>query len=269
MLRSRSTIHIALIAVVSSLAMAPSESSAQDAAPRAELAPTGTLRIGLVEAPTDGVLFVKRGPDGAAQGVTVDLSNDLAQAIGAPIAITIFPNTGAATEATQAGTIDVTFMPVDAARQQMVAFGPGYYALESTYLVSGASGITDVAEVDRPGLRVIAISNTTTFRASARTLKATQPVAVPSVAEAIERMRAGQADAFALSRDTLRPIQAEVPGSRIVHGAFQQTQVAVAVPKNRPAALSYVATWMKTAKESGLARRIFAAHGLDAEAVAP
>ena len=180
-------------------------SAAEDAVPLAELAPTGILRVGLVEAPTDSVLFDKRGPDGVAQGVTVDLSSDLAQVIGAPIAVIIFPNTGVVTEATQAGTTDVTFMPLDAVRQQMVAFGPGYYALESAYLVSGASGITDVAEVERPGLQVIAISNTTTFRASARTLKATQSVAVPSVAEAIEQMRAGQADAFALSRDTLRP----------------------------------------------------------------
>lgn len=49
-------------------------------------------------------------------------------------------------------------------------------------------------------------------------------------------MRAGQADAFALSQHTLRPVVAQIPGSRIVAGGFQQTQVAVAVPKGRPAA---------------------------------
>ena len=63
-----------------------------------------------------------------------------------------------------------------------------------------------MTQVDRPGVRDLAIDGTTTFRASARTLTHTQPVAVPSVAEAVERMRAGQADAFALSRDTLRPV---------------------------------------------------------------
>ena len=50
---------------------------------------------------------------------------------------------------------------------QLVDFGPGYYQLESTYLVSGASGITGrSARSNRAGLRVVAIDGTTTFRAS-------------------------------------------------------------------------------------------------------
>ena len=226
-------------------------SHAQDAAVKAELAPTRTLRVGLIEAPTAGLIFVRRLEDGTPEGVTADLSTDLAQKVGLPHAVTLFPNSGAAAAALQAKAIDVSFMPVDAARRQVLDFGPGYYDLESTYLVSGASGITDVSEVDRPGLRVLAIDGTTTFRASARTLSHTQPVARPSVAEAVDRMRSGLADAFALSRDTLRPIVEQVPASRIVSGGFQQTQVAVAVPRGRPGALAYVTAWLDRAKRTG------------------
>lgn len=260
---------LTLLSVLALAAAVPLPGRAAEAVPRAELAPTGTLRVGLVEAPSAGVLFVARGRDGAPNGVTADLSADLARAAGLPLAFTLFPNTGAAAAAIQAGTIDVSYMPVDATRRGMLEFGPGYFDLESTYLASAASGITDVAQVDRAGVRVVAIANTTTVRASERTLSATRPVAVPSVAEAVERMRAGEADAFALSRDTLRPIVAQVPGSRIVTGGFQQTQVAVAVPKGRPAALAYVSAWLTEAKRSGLARRIFDAHGLGEDAVAP
>lgn len=227
------------------------------------------LRIGLVEAPTAGVLFVARGTDGAAVGVTADLGTDLARTLGRTPVFTVFPNTGAATEAVQAGSIDASFMPVDEARRQLVDFGPGYYRLESTYLASGASGITDVDQVNRPGLRVVAIAGTTTFRASARTLTETQPRAVPSIAEAVALMQAGQADAFALSRDSLQPVLAQVPGSRIVRGGFQQTLVAIAVPKNQPAELAAARAWMQQAKASGLVRRTFDAHGLQSEDVAP
>ncbi|QGY00565.1 transporter substrate-binding domain-containing protein [Methylobacterium mesophilicum SR1.6/6] len=244
-------------------------SHAQDAAPRAELAPTGTLRAGLIEAPSAGLIFVGRAADGTPEGVTADLGADLARVAGVPLAVTLFPNSGAAAAALQAGSLDVSFMPVDATRRQVLDFGPGYYDLESTYLASAASGITDVAQVDRPGIRVLAIDGTTTLRASARTLTRTQPVAVPSLAEAVSRMRAGQADAFALSRDTLRPVVPQVPGSRIVSGGFQQTQVAVALPKGRPAALAYVTAWLQEAKRAGLVRRIFDAHGFDGDAVAP
>ncbi len=233
------------------------------------MAPTGMLRVGLIEAPAAGLIFVSRSADGKPEGVTADLSADLAEGLGLPRAVTLFPNSGAAAAALQGGTIDVSFMPVDAARRQVLDFGPGYYNLESTYLVSGASGITDVVQVDRPGLRVLAIDGTTTFRASARTLTHTQPVAVPSVAEAVDRMRTGQADAFALSRDTLRPVVEQVPSSRIVSGGFQQTQVAVAVPKGRPGALAYVTAWLDGAKRTGVIRKIFNTRGFDRDAVAP
>jgi polar amino acid transport system substrate-binding protein len=242
---------------------------AQDATSRAELAPTGTFRVGLVEAPTAGPIFVCRAADGRLDGVTADLSADLARQVGLPLTVALFPNSGAAAAALQAAAIDVSFMPVDATRRQVINFGPGYYDLESTYLASAESGITDVAQVDRPGLRVEAIEGTTTFRASARTLTQTQPLPIPSVAEAVARMRAAQADAFALSRDTLRPMVLQVSGSRIVAGGFQQTQVAVAVPKGRPAALARVTAWMDEAKHTGVVRRIFDAQGFHDDAVAP
>ncbi|MCJ2054681.1 transporter substrate-binding domain-containing protein [Methylobacterium sp. J-070] len=247
----------------------PTSGQAQDAAVRTKLAPPGTLRVGVAEAPTPGVLFVRRGADGTPQGVTVDLARDLAQSVGVPVAFTVFPNTGEITEVTNAGLIDVTFMPIDEARRQKVDFGPGYYNLESTYLVTEAAGVSDVEGVDRPGMRVVGIAGSTTLRASARTLKMTKPVPVGSVAEAIERLRSGQADALALARDQLRAVQPLVPSSRVATGSFQQTLIAVAVPKERAVALAYLDTWMNEAKRSGLVRQIFDAQGLREDVVAP
>lgn len=256
-----------LCAATAGLAAAGPAGAAEEAA-RAELAATGAVRIALVEAPNAGVFFVGRGPDGGPKGVTADLGADLARALGVPATFRIFPNSGEATDATRTGAVDVGFMPVDESRRAVLAFGPAYYDLESTYLVTGASGITDVAGVDRPGLRVVGIANTTTIRASARTLKQAQPVAVPSVGEAVAMLKDGRADAFALSRDSLAPIRPQVPGSRIVTGGFQQTSVSVAVPKDKPAALAFVTGWLETAKVHGTVRRIFDAQGLGEEKVA-
>ena len=82
-------------------------------------------------------------------------------------------------------------------------------------------------------------------------------------------MRSDRADAFALSRDTLRPIRPLVPGSRVVTGGFQRTSISIAVPKDRPAALAFVTAWLEEAKSSGVVRGIFDAHGFADEAVAP
>ena len=57
-----------------------------------------------------------------------------------------------------------------------------------------------------------------------------------------------EADAFALSKDSLRPLTADFQGARILEEAFHVVGVAVAVPKNRPAALAYVSKFMEEAK---------------------
>jgi polar amino acid transport system substrate-binding protein len=184
--------------------------AAEPAGTLREIAPTGTLRVGVVEAPNAGAFFVARDrPDAAVHGVTVDIGAQLARQLGIPISYDVFPNSGACTEALHRGEVDVAFMPVDALRANQVAFGPAYYLLESTYFVSGPSGITDLAGVDRPGIRVIGIANTTTIRAATRTLAHTMPTPVADVETAFRLMRSGQADAIALSRDSLKPLLAD------------------------------------------------------------
>jgi polar amino acid transport system substrate-binding protein len=234
-----------------------------------ELAPTGKLRVGVVFAPAASAFFVITDAKGDPKGVTADLSASLARELGVPVEFLLVPNSGLVTDAVEAGSVDVGFMPVDDERKRRVDFGPAYMLIESTYLASAASGIKTVAEVDRPGVRVIGIANTTTIRAAARTLKNTAISPVPSVAEALALLREGNADAFALSRDAMASLAAQLPGSRITSGNFQQTGIAIAVPKNRPRALAYVTAFLQNAKASGSVRRALDQAGFPNEAVAP
>jgi polar amino acid transport system substrate-binding protein len=207
--------------------------------------------------------------DGAPRGVTVDLSGALARKLGVAVDFFVAPNTGQLTDALEAETIDVSFMPMDDERGKRIDFGPAYFLVESTYMTTGASGITAVEAVDRPGVRVVGIANTTTIRAAGRSLKNTTIVAAPSIGEAMAMMKDGRADAFALSRDSLPPYVAQLPGSRIVDGGFQQTGVAIAVPKGRPDALAYVSAFLEEAKATGLVRRALDRAGLNDLHVAP
>lgn len=230
-----------------------------------DIAPDNRLRVGLVEAPKAGALFVKRADTSAAPvGVTVDLGKALGAALGMPVEYIVFPNSGECTEATHSGKVDIAFMPVDAERMTKVAFGAPYYEIRSTYAVSGSSGIKTVSEVDRPDIRVIGIANTTTIRASARTLKHVEPRAARSVDEALQIARANEADAFALSRDSLPDYLPELPGWRLVEGDFQVTNLSIAVPPGRPAALDFVNGFLTEAIASGAVARILAKHGVPA-----
>ena len=234
-----------------------------------ELIPTGKLRAGVAFAPSPSPLFVVKDANGAPRGVTVDLAEALAKELGVPLELMVAPNTGELVDALEAGRIDVSFMPIDDERKKRIAFGPVYFEVESTYMVTAESGIKTVAEVDRPGVRVVGIANTTTIRAATRSLKNTTPVAVASIHDAMALMKSGQADAFALSRDSLPPFVAQLPGSRIVEGGFQFTGVAIAVGKGKLDALATVTAFLERAKQSGQVKDAFARAGLSHLDVAP
>jgi polar amino acid transport system substrate-binding protein len=234
-----------------------------------ELVPTGKLRVGVAFAPSPSPLFVVKDADGKPRGVTVDLATELAKQLDVPVEFMVAPNTGQLVDALEAETIDVSFMPIDEERKRRVDFGPVYFLVESTYMVTEASGLKTVDEVDRPGVRVVGIANTTTIRAAGRSLKNTTVTAAQSIGEAVEMLTGGKADAFALSRDSLPPFVAKLPGSRIVDGGFQLTGIAVALPKGRPDGLAYVGAFLEKVKNSGVARRAFDRAGLSHLPVAP
>jgi polar amino acid transport system substrate-binding protein len=235
-----------------------------------ELTPAGALRVGVIAAPALSALFVVYDEDSKTyRGTTIDLSRALASTLGCHLEIVNFMNSGACTQALEDGAIDVSFMPMDDERRKRVAFGPAYYILESTYLVTGQSGITDLAEVDRQGVRVVGIANTTTIRSATRNLENTVPEATDTIAEAIDRIRTGRADALALSRDAFVTLLPQLPGARVLDGGFQSTGIAIAVGRQKPHALAFVSTFMNEAKKSGLVRRALDAAGFENEPVAP
>ena len=250
-------------------ALATAAAAADLGAARKDLASTGRLRVGVVSAPKANAFFVVADAEGKPRGVTVDLGDELAQTLGVPTEFFVAHNSGELTDALERGLIDVAFLPVDDERRKRVDFGPAYIQFESTCLVLGSSGFRTISDLDRPGVRVGAEANTTTLRAAARALKSATVVPVSSVGEAIAMLRSGRIDAFALGRNALVPYQAEIPGSRILDGHFHTTGIAIAVPKNRPAALAHVRAFLEEAKASGLIRRVFDKAGLQSTPVAP
>jgi polar amino acid transport system substrate-binding protein len=234
-----------------------------------QLAPTGKLRGGIVVSPAASAFFAIRDGQGEVRGVTVDLMQAIAAALQLPLALQVYDNSGQVTEAVASGACDVAFMPQDAERARRVDFGPAYYFISSTYLVPAGSTIQSIDEVNRPGVRIVGISNTTTVRSARRTAPNAAVEEVPSVELMTEMARTGQGDAFALSHDSFAGLLPKLPGARVLVGHFQQTGIAVAVPKGRGAALKLASGLLEDAKKSGTVRRALDAAGFKDAEVAP
>jgi len=234
-----------------------------------QLAPTGKLRGGVVAAPAASAFFATKDSNGDVNGVTVDLIRDFADTLKLPLVLQVYDNSGQVTDAVAKGECDLAFMPQDAERAKRVDFGPAYYLIESTYLVPAGSSIKNIDEVNQPGRRIVAISNTTTARSARRTAPKASFEEVPSVDQMTEMARHGRGDAFALSHDSFAGLLPKLPGARVLPGNFQQTGIAVAVPKERPAALKIASELLESAKTSGLVRRALDAAGFKDASVAP
>jgi polar amino acid transport system substrate-binding protein len=240
------------------------------AAPAKDVAPGGTLRVGIGVGPVPSAFWATRDPaSGEPRGVTVDLARELARGLGVPLRLVVYANSGEVTAGGPRGEWDVAFMPMDEERAKVVDFGPAYYLTTSTYLVAAGSPIRTLADVDRPGVRVAAVEGTTTARSAARSLKNTSVKTYRTADELLELARSGGADAIALGRESLAGMQAKLPGATILDGYFHATGTAVAVPKGRPAALAYMTGFMEEAKKNGTVRRALDAAGMKDSPVAP
>ena len=235
----------------------------------AEIAPNGVLRVAIVVTAVPSPIFAGRAAGGKPEGVAVDLAHALAARTGLPHQMLLYPNSGEITDAGRAGRWDVAFMPKDAERAALFDFSPPYFIARSTYLVPSNSPVKCIEDVNRSGIRVVAIQQTTTARSVRRTAPDATLIEVPTVDEFVARAKMSQADAFALSHDVLTAIALLVPGSHILEGQFQAVGVCAAVPKGRSSALALVSTFIDEAKTSGIVRAAFDRAGFTNAEVAP
>jgi ABC-type amino acid transport substrate-binding protein len=97
--------------------------------------------------------------DGANySGVPADLGCEFAKQLGVPVQYVAYQNPGQITDAAAKGEWDVAFLPMDAERAKVLAFGSVYIVDDGTYLVRPGSTIATQDEVDRAGVRVAAVA---------------------------------------------------------------------------------------------------------------
>ena len=262
--------RVGLVLLVALLGGCATPLSQESDAARQQLAPTGKLKAAISVGPTANTFRATLDSNThRPRGVAVDLAHALGRQLGVPVELVSYTNYPDLLRAAARGDWDVTFLVVDEERAKVIDFGPAYSLFDFTYLVPDGSPIRDLSDVDRPGVRIAVAEGSATAGNRERALKNASLVRFKTVTEIRDALRAGKVDAAAAGRDTLVGIASQVPGARVLDGAFHREGVAVAVPKSRPAALAYVTEFIESAKRSGLLRRALDDAGFKDAAVAP
>ena len=180
-----------------------------------EIAPTGKLRVAIGISPAGGAYWSTKTESGYA-GVPVDLGKALADQLGLAVEYVPYSNSGKITDAAAKGEWDVSFLPEDPDRAKKIAFGPIYEVAEATYIVKAGSTIKNFADLDQPGVKVVAVNNTTTMRGAEAHLKKAKVTGYQTFDEILAVLKSGEVDAFALSRDQLNALAKKIPGTRVL-----------------------------------------------------
>ena len=234
---------------------------------RFELAPSGTLRVGINHS---NFLLVNPGsPHGAPRGIAPDLGAELARRLGVPFEYVSFASAGETADGAKKGLWDVSFLGAEPQRANEIAFTAAYLEIPVTYLVPGDSKMRTLADVDQAGVRIAVSANSAYDLFLTRSLKHAQLQRAQGLAGAFEMFKAQKLEALGGLRPGLLADAGKMPGSRLLEGQVTAVQQAIGTPKNRERAAKYLREFAEDIKASGLVAQEIAKHGVRGVSVAP
>jgi polar amino acid transport system substrate-binding protein len=236
-------------------------------AARAELAPSGTLRVGINHS---NFLLVNPGsPHGAPRGIAPDLGAELARRLGVPLQYVSFAGAGETADAVKQDAWDVAFLGAEPQRANEIAFSAAYLEIPVTYLVPAGSPIRDLADVDRTGVRVAVSAKSAYDLFLTRNLRHATLVRAEGLPAAFELFRTQRLEALAGLRPGLMADAAKLPGARLLDGQVTAVQQAIGTPKARQEGARYLRVFAEEVKASGLVAQLIGKHGVQGVNVAP
>jgi polar amino acid transport system substrate-binding protein len=232
---------------------------------RAELAPTGKLRVGLNY--SNFLLVMQRAP--THEGVAPDIARELAKRAGVDVEFVGYENAGLVADAAKQGAWDVAFIGAEPARAGEVAFTAAYVEIEATYLVPAGSRIASISDVDRAGVRIATTARAAYTLYLERTIKHASLVLAEGLQGAFDLFVREKLEVLAGLKPRLIEDVAKLPGARILDGKFTAIQQAMGTPRKREAAAQYLAAFAEEIKSSGLVAELIARHRAHGLSVAP
>jgi polar amino acid transport system substrate-binding protein len=233
----------------------------------AALAPTGRLRASIN---LGNPILASRDTAGVVTGVSVDLATSLAKQLGVPLDLVVVDAAAKSVENVKAGLADIGFFAIDPKRSDGIAFTAAYVQIEGAYLVRNESALTDNAQVDRAGTRVMVGRGSAYDLYLSRELKAAQLLRAPTSPTVVDRFLAEKADVAAGVRQQLEADALRLPGLRLLPGRFMVIEQAMGLPAARgEAARAMLASFVEQAKASGQVARSLASNHIVGAVVAP
>jgi polar amino acid transport system substrate-binding protein len=234
---------------------------------RAELAPTGKLRVGLNH---QNFLLVTPGSSSAdPRGVAPDLGRELGRRLGVPVEFVNYDAAGKLADGVRSGAWDVAFLGAEPQRAAEIAFTAAYLEIPATYMVPAGSAIASIDDVDRVGVRIAVAEKSAFDLWLQRNIKHARLVHASGLDASFDLFVKDKLEALAGLRPKLLMDVRKAPGARVLDGQFMAVQQAIGTPRAREAAAQWLRAFVEEIKASGLVAEAIRRNGVQGVSVAP
>lgn len=233
----------------------------------AVLAPSGRLRAAINFG--NPVLAQRDAGTGAADGVSVALAQELARRLDLPLDLVPFERAGEVATTATADLWDVCFLAIDPKRAATIAFAAPYVIIEGVYVVSDASTLREVEDVDRPGVRVLVGKDSAYDLFLTRHLQAATIVREVGQTALLAAFERGDAEVLAGVRQPMQQLVDRSHGLRMLPDRFMAIEQAMGTPTGRTIATAYLRGFVREMIVSGFVADALAATGKADVSVAP
>ncbi len=232
----------------------------------AQIAPHGVLRAGINL--SNFLLVTGRDEHGSPVGVAPDMARAVADRLGLPLRLVPYASPGLLADAAGTDAWDIGLIGAEPQRAETIAFTPAYVEIEATYLVPAGSPITDIAEVDRQGVRIASTARAAYDLWLERNIHQATLLRAEGLDGALTLFLDQKLEALAGLRPRLLKDVATLPGARILDGQFSAVQQAIGTARGNDATAAFLREFVAEAKTSGFVASLIAKHQVQGLSVA-
>jgi polar amino acid transport system substrate-binding protein len=228
--------------------------------PKHEIAPTGTLQVGLYQgSPTsylgDGSLMDNRG-------IGFALGKQLATNMDVTFKPIVYPKNADVLDAVKGSKIDLVFTNATPARAKFIQFSEPVISLEKGFLLAPKSKIKSISDLNNPNIKIGVSVGSSSEREVSELLSKATLVKMSSTKETVEQLASGKIDAFSSNKGILFELSDQVPGSSVMSDVIGYESMALGVPIDRPNVKPYLDEFIQSIKHNGQLKAIIARSGL-------
>lgn len=226
-------------------------------------APTGTLRAALNHG---NRILVTRRDDGTPEGITVDLARALARDLGLSVRFVDYERAVDVSNSATSGDWDICFLAVDPKRAETIDFTEPYVRIEGSYMAGPDADHPDAQALIASGTPVGSVVGSAYSLTLMRQPGAEHVVMFDDIHQMLAALDKGAVSAVAGIGKVMAREAALRPGARVLTPPFMEIRQAMAMPRGRDTASTYLRQFLADLARSGGVGDILERHGVDRDA---